>query len=213
MTLAFVLVLAAWFVFAAAFVLVRPATPPAVDPLRASSAAPTTPAAPAPPALAARRDPRSRVGIGLQMLGYFLMWMSYRPPFPLLANAPRAFAIVAMVAAIALAYASASLAVWARRELGREWSLTARVLAGHRLVTSGPYALVRHPIYSAMLGLWIATALAVARPFGVALGIVPLVWGTMIRVRSEDALLHASFGETFEAWARKVPALLPGLGR
>ena len=207
--IAFVLVMLAWFVFAAAFVLVRPAPPPAVAPSAASAAAPSTAAAPAPPARAARRDPGSRVGIALQMLGYFLMWFSYRPPFPMFAGAPRAIEVAAMVLAVALAYASGFLAVWARRSLGKEWSITARVLEGHRLVTGGPYAIVRHPMYTAMLGLWLASALAVARPFGALLGIVPIVWGTLIRVRSEDALLRAAFGETFESWARRVPALVP----
>src|SRR6185503_15778176 len=111
--IAFLLVLFAWFVFAAAFVLVRPAPPPAVEPVAASVAAPATPAAPAPPARAAQRDPKSRVGIGLQMLGFFFMWFSPTPPFPLLAHAPRPLAWIVMAGTVALAYASGFLAVWA----------------------------------------------------------------------------------------------------
>jgi protein-S-isoprenylcysteine O-methyltransferase Ste14 len=198
--IAFVLVMVAWFVFAAAFLLVRPTAPQAVEP----SVAPA-PSAPA----AAKRDPRSRLGVGLQMVGFFFMWFNPKPPFPLFAHSARPIAWIAMAFAVALAYASGIMAVWARRTLGREWSITARVLEGHRLVTSGPYAIVRHPIYAAMLGLWIATALALSWPIGAAVGFVPMLWGTLIRTTSEDALLRASFGETFEAWARRVPALVP----
>jgi protein-S-isoprenylcysteine O-methyltransferase Ste14 len=78
-------------------------------------------------------------------------------------------------------------------------------------VTAGPYAIVRHPIYSAMLGLWLATALAVARPWGLVLGLVPMLLGTWIRVRSEDRLLRGAFGDGFETWARRVPAVVPFL--
>ena len=204
------LVVLAWFVFAAAFVLVRPAPPPVTAPAAASVAPPSSAAAPASPAQAAKRDPRSRVGVGLQMLGFFLMWFNPHPPFPLFAHASRPVQWIAMSFSIALAYASGSLAVWARRTLGKEWSITARVLQEHRLVTSGPYAIIRHPIYAAMLGLWIATALALAWPIGAALGLVPMVWGTLIRTRSEDALLRGMFGEEYNAWARRVPALVPG---
>jgi protein-S-isoprenylcysteine O-methyltransferase Ste14 len=62
-----------------------------------------------------------------------------------------------------------------------------------------------------MLGLWLATALAVARPFGIVLGIVPMLWGTFLRVRIEDSLLRASFGPMFEEWRKKTPAIIPGL--
>jgi protein-S-isoprenylcysteine O-methyltransferase Ste14 len=62
-----------------------------------------------------------------------------------------------------------------------------------------------------MLGLWLATALAVARPWGIALGIVPIVWGTLVRVSIEDRLLRQSFGETFDAWKKKTPAMIPGV--
>jgi protein-S-isoprenylcysteine O-methyltransferase Ste14 len=208
--IAVLIVLLAWLVFAAAFALVRPAPPPVVAPSAASAAPPDAPAAPASPARAARRDPRSRVGVGLQMVGFFLMWFNAHPPFPLFARAPRPVAWLAMGFAIALAYASGFLTVWARRTLGREWSITARVLEGHRLVTGGPYAIVRHPIYAAMLGLWIATALALSWPLGAAAGLVPMLWGTLIRTRSEDALLRATFGAEYESWARRVPALVPG---
>ncbi len=202
------LVMLAWVFFTLAFVVFRPKTPGGGG--AAASPAAVTGAAPAPAAKPAR-DRRSLWGILLQAFGYALMWMSFRPPFSSLSKFPGPFALVVAAAAVALAWISALFAHWAQRTLGQEWSYTARLLEGHRLVTAGPYSIVRDPIYSAMLGLWLATALAVARPFGIVLGIVPMLWGTLLRVRIEDSLLRASFGPVFEEWKTKTPAIIPGL--
>jgi len=197
-------VMLAWVTFTMAFVLVRPQTPPASD-------APKTPAGALAP-VEKTRDRRSVIGVLLQSVGYFFMWLSFRPPFPTLSLLPGAPALIVATLAVVLAIASGFLAVWARRTLGREWSFEARLVESHRMVTSGPYAIVRHPIYAAMLGLWIATALAVARPWGIVLGLPFMLAGTWMRVTIEDALLRGAFGEAFEAWARKTPAVVPGLG-
>jgi protein-S-isoprenylcysteine O-methyltransferase Ste14 len=197
-------VMLAWIAFTLAFVVFKPATPPA-----AASPDPANAAAPAPKT----RDRRSVGGVLLQSLGYFLMWLSFRPPFAALSHLPGPLAAALAAFAVLLAWAAAGLALWARRTLGREWSFEARLVEGHRLVTAGPYAIVRHPIYAAMCWLWLATGLAVARPWGLAFGLLPMLIGTWIRVRSEDALLRGAFGETFEAWAARAPAIVPFLRR
>ena len=194
-------VMIAWATFTLAFVLIKPVTPSASD-------TPKTPEGATAP-VEKTRDRRSVFGIALQSMGYFFMWLSFRPPFPTLALLPGPLALVVAASAVALAFASGFMAVWARRTLGREWSFEARLVDAHRLVTAGPYSIVRHPIYSAMLGLWIATALAVARPWGIALGLPFMLIGTGMRVKIEDALLRGAFGETFEAWAKKTPAVIP----
>lgn len=195
-------VILAWLGFALAFVVFRPRTPPAAT---APAALPdVTKSAPR------TRDRRSLLGVTLQGVGYGVMWFAPRPPFPSLSKLPGPLALLIAVLAVALAWACAGFAFWAQRTLGKEWSFSARLVEGHRLVTSGPYAIVRHPIYASMLGMWIATGLAVARPWNIALGLVPMLAGTAIRVKSEDGLLRGAFGETFEAWAKRVPGLIPG---
>jgi protein-S-isoprenylcysteine O-methyltransferase Ste14 len=194
-------VMLAWFGFSLAFVVFKPKTPPAA----------VAPAAPAAVAAPRTRDRRSLLGILLQSLGYFLMWLSFRPPFPALSLVPGPLAVALALFAVALAWASSLFALWAQRTLGQEWSFEARLVEGHRLVTAGPYAIVRHPIYTAMCGLWLATGLAVARPWGLALGVLPMALGTLVRVKLEDSLLRGGFGAEFEAWAKRVPALVPGL--
>jgi len=153
----------------------------------------------------AKRDRRSIGGMLLQALGFGMAWGFRRdltlPPGPL--EPLRAFFVVALlVAAIALTLS-------ARRTLGKQWSLAARVLDEHDLITSGPYRLVRHPIYTGMLGMLLATGLGVGRfPF-FFLGAAIYVAGTMLRARVEERLLRATFGTRYDEYAARVPALLP----
>jgi protein-S-isoprenylcysteine O-methyltransferase Ste14 len=205
------LVMLAWVFFTLAFTVFRPKTPGAGAAANAAAPPPAPGESTGPAATRPARDRRSGWGIGLQAVGYALMWLSFRAPFPSLSQFPGPFALVVAASAVALAWIGATFAYWAQKTLGKEWSYTARLLEGHRLVTAGPYAIVRHPIYTSMLGMWIATALAVARPWGIVLGIVPMVAGTLIRVSIEDRLLRESFGAEFDAWKKKTPAMIPGL--
>jgi protein-S-isoprenylcysteine O-methyltransferase Ste14 len=97
------------------------------------------------------------------------------------------------------------------KTLGKEWSITARMVQDHKLATKGPYAHVRHPIYTGMLGMLIATGLAVSHGIVLVAAIVVFAIGTWIRVRIEEELLRQTFGTQFEEYARRVPAVIPGL--
>src|SRR5262249_34573754 len=59
---------------------------------------------------------------------------------------------------LAIQAASACLGVWARIHLGRNWSSEVRIAVDHQLIRSGPYRVLRHPIYTAMLGMFLGTA-------------------------------------------------------
>jgi len=111
-----------------------------------------------------------------------------------------------VLAAFSVWFCSASI-----RTLGEQWSLAARVVEGHKLVTKGPYSIVRNPIYTGMFGMLLATGLAVSHWIGLMIAIVIFAIGTFIRVRSEERLLREMFGPEFEAYARKVPAVIPFL--
>ena len=100
--------------------------------------------------------------------------------------------------------------VWAAvRHLGKQWALQARVLEGHELVTSGPYAYVRHPIYSAMFLMLIGTGLVVSTWEHLAVALPLFLAGTALRTRLEERLLRDVFGERFEAYRRTAGWLLP----
>ncbi len=84
-------------------------------------------------------------------------------------------------------------------------------MEGHKLITEGPYRHVRNPIYTAMLGMLIATGLAMRHWTALIVAVVPFAVGLVIRVRSEEKLLRAAFGKEFEDYAERVPAVLPGI--
>ena len=187
-TLVFVVVMLCWFVFAGTFLLRnKPVSPPDQ-----------------------KREPASLLGVALQGLSYAIVWAVHRPMFTA-AVSPVIVAVVLSVVAVIAAVGSVWLIMSALKTLGKEWSLTARLVEGHQLATAGPYAYVRHPIYTGMLGMLLATGLAVSYWPALILALIVFFVGTAIRIRSEEKLLRGAFGEQFETYARRVPAILPGL--
>jgi protein-S-isoprenylcysteine O-methyltransferase Ste14 len=92
-----------------------------------------------------------------------------------------------------------------------EWRIKAVVTEDHKLVTTGPYGVMRHPVFAALTCLLIATTLMV-NPWWASVAAVGVsVWGTEIRVRAEDGLLARRFGPEFEAYRKRVAAYLPGV--
>ena len=98
--------------------------------------------------------------------------------------------------------------VWARRHLGVNWSQSVTVKKGHELITSGPYALVRHPIYTGLLMAFAGTAIAQGEWRGLLA--VVLVFGALWRkLRLEEKWMRSRFGESYETYAKRVAALVP----
>lgn len=109
----------------------------------------------------------------------------------------------------ALAAAGLLLALSARLTLGRLWSAAVTRKAEHRIVDTGPYALVRHPIYTALLMGGIALAVAKGTPLALG-GLVLMVIGYSLKARVEERFLAAELGErAYAAYRRRVPMLLP----
>jgi protein-S-isoprenylcysteine O-methyltransferase Ste14 len=186
-TLAFVVVMVCWFTFAASFLFhKKPPSPPDK-----------------------KRDPSSIFGIVLQGISYLVVWTIRRTWFTPIVSMGKLIEIALTILTMALAIGSVWLCISAIRTLGQQWSLAARVVEGHRLITQGPYSVVRNPIYTGMLGMLLATGLAVSHWIGLPIALIVFSVGTAIRVRSEAALLRETFGEEFENYARKVPAVIP----
>ena len=165
-----------------------------------------------PPRQEAKTADRSSIpGIVLQGFAYAAVWAMERPRWTSIVPLPGLLEMAPPLVAVALSAASTWLTFAALRTLGKEWSLEARLVEGHRLVTAGPYGRVRHPIYTAMCGKLLATGLVVSHWIGLLTGLLLIGIGTAIRVRSEDKLLRAEFGAAFEAYARAVPAIVPNL--
>ena len=111
---------------------------------------------------------------------------------------------------IALTLGSVWFCYAAARALGKQWALMARVIEGHELIVSGPYAIVRNPIYLAMLGMLIAGSITIGRWQTLLPAIVIFAAGTVIRIRAEENLLRRTLGPEFDAYTRRVPAFFPG---
>jgi protein-S-isoprenylcysteine O-methyltransferase Ste14 len=106
----------------------------------------------------------------------------------------------------------ASLLSWtAPRALGRHWRIEAGLSSDHELITSGPYRVVRHPIYTSILCALLGTGFMITPLPLLALSVVVLMAGTEIRVRVEETLLVSRFGDRFRDYQRKVPAYFPFL--
>jgi protein-S-isoprenylcysteine O-methyltransferase Ste14 len=116
--------------------------------------------------------------------------------------------IVAAIASV-LTVAGAVFIVWAQRTLGKQWSFSARLVEGHQLVTRGPYGIVRNPIYASLALLLISLGMTFATPLRVGVALVLYVTGALMRIRAEEDLMRAAFGEQWEAYRRRVPALFP----
>lgn len=106
--------------------------------------------------------------------------------------------------------ASALLGVWARRHLGRNWSGAISSAEGHQLIRSGPYRLIRHPIYSAIIGMGIGTALISGEVHALFAAMI-LMAAYWRKIRIEEAHLRNLFGTAYEAYTRETSALIPWL--
>jgi len=109
----------------------------------------------------------------------------------------------------ALLLAAFAFCWWARLHLGRLWSGYTTLKEDHHIVDTGPYGLVRHPIYTGAIAAGLITALARASP-GAMLGCVLLGIGFAMIGRTEERFLKAQLGaEGYDAYSRRVPMLVP----
>lgn len=181
-----ILVFLAWFIFGAIFLL-RKRPPKAEETKRVAAA---------------------KWGIALQGVGFALVGSFHRAywwPFP-----PSRFGELTLAAAaIVLAHTSCFFCLQAVRTLGKQWTYEARVIAGHELITEGPYAVVRNPIYLGMFGLMVATGLAYTTWWALLAAVIIFLSGNRIRIRSEEKLLRETFGVQFDEYASRVPAFFP----
>jgi protein-S-isoprenylcysteine O-methyltransferase Ste14 len=116
---------------------------------------------------------------------------------------PRILGLVILLAATALT-------LWARLALGAMWSAAPTVKEEHKLRTSGPYRITRHPIYTGLLGMMLGTLLLA----GGGRWLVPFpVFCVLfeIKIHIEERLMLAEFPDDYPRYRRQVPQLVPGL--
>jgi protein-S-isoprenylcysteine O-methyltransferase Ste14 len=112
-------------------------------------------------------------------------------------------------ACVALAAAGCAFAWWARIHLGALWSGSITRKADHRIVDTGPYGLVRHPIYTGLIAAAFALAADKASPVAF-LGAVLVAAGWWLKARTEEAFLRQELGpDLYDAYRKRVPMLVP----
>ncbi len=112
------------------------------------------------------------------------------------------------VVATSLVVLGGLFAIWARLTIGRNWSGNVTLKEGHELVVTGPYRLVRHPIYTGLITMGVGTALEYAELVGflvLALGIVVFA----MRIPAEERLMTETFPDQYPEYRRRVKAVIP----
>ena len=101
-----------------------------------------------------------------------------------------------------------ALAIWARRHLSRYWSDMVGIQSGHQLICTGPYAYIRHPIYSGVL-LAIAGTVVMLGEWRGLLAFVLQFSSWAVKAKKEEKLLAGHFGEQFAEHLQRTGFLLP----
>lgn len=143
------------------------------------------------------------------LLGYYCMffldsdvlWLQHR-------LLPRTTSLA--IAAIDITLTGLGFAIWARVYLGRNWSSAPTIKEHHQLIRSGPYRLVRHPIYTGILLAMAGTFLANGKVRG-TLAVAFCWFGWLIKIHMEEQFMTRAFGAEYEDYRRATGALLPRL--
>ncbi len=155
------------------------------------------------PELTGKIDPRARWGMLLEMVAFAALWQG------------RFWAAAVPVWRVGLSMAFFALAAgisWSSvRALGKQWRFDAglNTEGEHELVRHGPYAVVRHPIYTSLLCMLCGVGCMVATWKLFAVSMISFVAGTEIRVAVEEKLLSERFGDVFRKYREATSAYVP----
>ena len=100
--------------------------------------------------------------------------------------------------------------VWARVHIGTNWSGIVTVKENHELIQSGPYGIVRHPIYTGLLVAFVGSAIARGEWRGV-IAVLIVLWAFSSKLQTEERYMREQFGDAYRTYSERVPALIPGL--
>ena len=109
---------------------------------------------------------------------------------------------------VALVAVGAAIAIVARFFLGRNWSGTVTVKKGHELIRGGPYAVVRHPIYSGILLGLLGTAIDIGEVRGL-IAVAFAALGLRLKSLTEEQFMEQEFGSEYREYKQRVKALIP----
>ena len=141
------------------------------------------------------------------VIGCYLLFRGYRLPYPFNVRIiPHANPMLA--AATILCICGVGFCFWARGVLGRNWSGSVTLKENHELIVRGPYRLVRHPIYTGLLAMVIATLIQQGRIAGV-IGLILIFVSFWIKLSNEEKVMRKQFADQYAAYRQRVKRIIP----
>ena len=141
------------------------------------------------------------------IVGWYLLLRGTRLGYPLNIRIFPDIDAIAWVSAI-LCVAGLIFCLWARATIGRNWSGIVTLKEDHELVVRGPYAFVRHPIYTGLLAMFVATALVYGHLGGIC-GIVLVFVSFWVKLIDEEKLMLEKFPDQYPAYQQHVKRIIP----
>jgi protein-S-isoprenylcysteine O-methyltransferase Ste14 len=143
------------------------------------------------------------VGFATEIIAYLIVLVAHFTGFA--ANP----SIGKMILAVLLAIISPIIASLAMKQMKGQFTMQAGLVQEHQLITTGIYAMVRHPFYASILCIFLSTAFLLIN-WQIFLPTCSIfIIGTELRVRSEDAILEQYFGDVFVSYRNRVAAYIP----
>lgn len=143
----------------------------------------------------------------LLVLAFLLLTKRHRLPYPFDVRIISAAEPVQWMGGV-LCIAGLVFCVWARASLGRNWSGIITLKEGHELIERGPYRLVRHPIYTGLLAMFLATAIAYGHLGGIVA--VMLAFASFwIKLGEEEKLMRQQFPDQYRSYEQRVKRIIP----
>jgi len=143
------------------------------------------------------------------VIGCWLLFRGTRLPAPLNTRVVPQAGAVGMGAAI-LCLCGLAFCLWARAVLGRNWSGTVTLKENHELIVRGPYRFVRHPIYTGLVAMAVATAVQQGSLGGI-IGTILIAFSFWIKSGHEEAVMLRQFPAQYPAYRARVKRIIPFL--
>jgi protein-S-isoprenylcysteine O-methyltransferase Ste14 len=154
---------------------------------------------------------RSFVETGSMTAFFIAYYVVLRLGWTQLALDSAAVRAAAIAVGLALVVLGTAFNLWGRTHLKAAWANQIRIYDGHELITTGPFRIVRHPLYASLIWIFIGGSLIYLNPLALALALLVFVPMMYVRAKKEDALLEEAFGEQYSRYRLKTGLFLPRL--
>lgn len=155
-----------------------------------------------------RRSPSEIVGLVSALFGLAIL-----PGFYVATGIPESADYPARWWAVALGAVIFALALWvfrrSHKELGRNWSITLEIRERHALVCDGPYAFVRHPMYTSFMLMGLGQAFLLSNWVAGLAGLIGFAVLFFLRVDKEERMMLENFGPQYRAYMERTKRIIP----